>query len=241
MIQGATPHVGKRRDLDCLFLEQLGHAIETHQIVQGVVQGPEVWIHLLGEIAGQKSQALARLDSRAREYDARHLLALERVHGARNGKIGLAGSRRTNAEGDVVFLDLPEILHLPCGTPVQVALARKQRRRRLRRLTSICEFHQAELNLVDSQSVSRDFIEVLQRLHRALRLHGKPGKAEPLPTTRDRNIVSRLDLAQILVQRAAQVGESLVVDRIEGDFECFAFQEQRRLAVSRRTTSPRRL
>jgi hypothetical protein len=69
---------------------------------------------------------------------------------------------------------------------------------------------------------------MLDGLRGALRLlaaHGEPGAA-----ARDRHVEGRLDLAQVLVERAAQAREALVVDRVEPDFDGFAPQ----------TSSPRR-
>jgi hypothetical protein len=58
---------------------------------------------------------------------------------------------------------------------------------------------------------------MLERLGGALRLLALDGEARAAP--RDGDVERGLDLAQVLVERAAQAGEALVVDGIEADFD----------------------
>ena len=51
-----------------------------------------------------------------------------------------------------------------------------------------------------------------------------PFQHEALAATRDRDIERDFDLAQVLVECAAQSGEALVVDRGQRDFYGFGFQ-----------------
>ena len=58
---------------------------------------------------------------------------------------------------------------------------------------------------------------MLERVRRLLRLraaHGELGAA-----ARDGDVERRLDLPQVLVERAAQARQALVVDRIQLDFD----------------------
>ena len=126
MVQGAAAHVGQRRNFDVLFLEQLGHFFETHQVVQRIVKRAQVGIDLLRQIAGQEAEPLAGLDRRPGEDDAADLVALEGVDGGGDREIGLAGAGRADAEGDVVFLDVAQILCLVRRAAMQVGLFRQQ-------------------------------------------------------------------------------------------------------------------
>ena len=56
--------------------------LETHQVVERVVQRAQVGVDLLRQVAGQKAQALAGFHRRAREHDALHHAALQRIHRA---------------------------------------------------------------------------------------------------------------------------------------------------------------
>jgi hypothetical protein len=63
---------------------------------------------------------------------------------------------------------------------------------------------------------------VLDRQRGALGLLAAHG--EPRAAARDAHVERRLDLAQVLVERAAQPREALVVDRVEPDFDRFSPQ-----------------
>jgi hypothetical protein len=58
---------------------------------------------------------------------------------------------------------------------------------------------------------------MLERLCRALRQVA--AHRELAAAARDRHVERRLDLAQVLVERAAQPREALVVDRLEPDLD----------------------
>ena len=65
VVQRAAAHEGERRDLDDAALQHLLRAVEVDHVVQRVVERPQVRVDLLGEIAGQEAELLARLDRRA--------------------------------------------------------------------------------------------------------------------------------------------------------------------------------
>jgi hypothetical protein len=126
MIQGAAAHVGQRCDFDVLLLEQLGDLVEAHQVIQRVIEWTQVGVDLLRQVTGEKAEPFAGFHGRSRQHDAADLVALEGVDGAGHGKVGLAGAGRADAEGDVVFLDLAQVVDLVRRAAVQVALARLQ-------------------------------------------------------------------------------------------------------------------
>jgi hypothetical protein len=116
----------ERCDLDAAALEQLGDALETHQVVERVVQRAQVGIDLLRQIPRQEAEPLARLDRRSGQDDTLDQFAFERIDSAGHREIGLAGSGRPDAEGDVMRLDIGEVLDLARRAPVQLGLARQQ-------------------------------------------------------------------------------------------------------------------
>ena len=79
-------------------LEQLAGLLEAHQVVERVVQRPQVRIDLLRQVAGQEAEPLAGFHRGPHQHDALHRVALERIDGAGHGEIGLAGAGRADAE-----------------------------------------------------------------------------------------------------------------------------------------------
>jgi hypothetical protein len=73
--------------------------------VQGVHQRAQVRVDLVVEGAGQEPQSLPRLYRGPGQDDPIHLLGLQCLHGLRHRKVGLAGTRRTDAEHDGVLVD----------------------------------------------------------------------------------------------------------------------------------------
>ena len=113
-----------------LPLEQLRRLVEAHQVVERVVERPQVRIDLLREVAGQEAEPLARFDGGTHEHDALDRVALERVDRARDREIGLAGARRPDAERDVVRRIASRYAIWFGRAAVQVGAARAQQCRR---------------------------------------------------------------------------------------------------------------
>ena len=80
-----------------------------HQIVQRVVDRPQIGIDLLPQIAGQEAEPLAGLDRGPRQDDAIDFLAFEQLRGMRHRKPGLAGAGRADAEHHLVALQRADI------------------------------------------------------------------------------------------------------------------------------------
>src|SRR5256885_4732752 len=97
--------------------------------------------------------------------------SFQRVDRAGNGEIRLAGAGRSDAESDVVVLDVLQIRDLVRRSPVQVGAASAQyrslafgdlgRRRGFRPLTA--QLDQAELDVVDGQRLLRLRVEAIER------------------------------------------------------------------------------
>ena len=130
--------------------------LEAHQVVERVVERPQVGIDLLREVAGQEAEPLARFDRRAREHDALHRVALERVDRAGHREVGLAGARRADAEGDVVVEDVLAGTATWCGVRPCRSVRRVSSSGRLRvclaqRALAATISDQAELDVVDDR------------------------------------------------------------------------------------------
>ena len=85
----------------------------AEDVVEGVVERAEVGVHLLGEVARQEAELLARLDRGAAEDDPLDLLLEERGGGHRHGEVGLPRAGRADREDDVVLADRLQVLLLP--------------------------------------------------------------------------------------------------------------------------------
>src|SRR2546421_11059044 len=145
MVERAPAHVGEWRELDGAALEELSGLLEAHQVVERVVERTQVRVDLLREIARQEAETLAGFDCRAHQYDALHLVALERIDRARHGEVGLAGARRADADGQVMREDALDVLDLVRRAPVQIRAARHQLRTLgAPRLVSLLELGVAE-------------------------------------------------------------------------------------------------
>src|SRR5215207_2001295 len=103
--QRPSAHEGQGGDFDDALLQHLGDALGVHEVEEGVVEGAEVGVNLLLEVAGEEAEALAGLDRGAREDDAADLLLRQGLHGHRDGEVRLPRAGGADAEDDVVGLD----------------------------------------------------------------------------------------------------------------------------------------
>ena len=98
--QRSTAHVGERGDLDHATLHKLIGAFAIHHVKEGIIERTHIRVDLFLEGAGQKAQVLPRLDNRARQDQAAHLMALERGDGECHSQIGFTGTGGTEAKRD---------------------------------------------------------------------------------------------------------------------------------------------
>ena len=112
IVERAAAHECERRDLDHAALHHLLDFFESDDVVERVVQRTKIWIHFFGDVAGKKSESLARFDSGTAEDDALDRFVVERGRGGGDGEKCLAGAGRTDGEDDVVFLNGLQILFL---------------------------------------------------------------------------------------------------------------------------------
>ena len=58
VVQGAAPHVGQGGHLDAAPLQVFVIGLRPQHVEEGVVQGPQIGVHLALQIAGQEAQPL---------------------------------------------------------------------------------------------------------------------------------------------------------------------------------------
>ena len=98
----APAHERERRNLDLARFEAFQHRVGRQHIVERVVKRTQVRVDFFLDVAGQETEALAGFDCRAGQYDAVDLA--RQIHRNRDGDgdIGLSGSRRAEAEDQLV-------------------------------------------------------------------------------------------------------------------------------------------
>ena len=260
VVQRAPAHVGQRRDLDDVALDQLGHVFEAEHLVERVVERAQVGVDLLRQVAGKETELLAGLDRRAHQQDAADLLALQGVDGAGHGEVGLAGASRTDAEVDVVVEDRLDVALLVGAARADVRLARLQGD--LRRALQFLEVFQAGLLQVQVHGVGSEIgavlrlaVETLQQAFGDLGPARFAGQFELVAAVADLDVEAFLDLVEMLVELPAKCREAAGVERLEdkamkflGAFKVFCRTRQwlidreennrwissRKVAVSRR-------
>src|SRR5579872_5114504 len=105
IVERAPAHEGQRRDLDSAALEHAARAIEIDHVMQRIIERAQVRIDLLGKIAREEAELLARLDRRTAQHHPRDLILHESRERHRHREVGLAGTGRTDAEHDVMVAD----------------------------------------------------------------------------------------------------------------------------------------
>ena len=218
MVERSPAHEGERRDLERSLLERLADALEPHQLVERVVERTQVRVDLLGEIAGQEAEPLAGFDRGARQDHALDGIALERIDGAGDREVGLAGAGRADAERDVVTQDVLQVLDLVWSSPGEVGAPRAQAQVDVAGdgLPGLFA-HRLEDRELDLLGANRP-----RRPPRGAAADDGALACPPAPSTGTRataldlDVERRFDRAQVLVEVACQVGEAVVVGRDEG-------------------------
>ena len=115
VVQRAPAHERQRRDLDRPALHVAGEPLGVDHVVEGVVQRPQVRVDLGEHVAGQETEAFARLDRGPREDDPPHCALGQSRHGERHREVRLPGTRRTDGEGHRPRADLVDVALLVDG------------------------------------------------------------------------------------------------------------------------------
>ena len=211
VVERAPAHKGQWRNFELVALECFLHLVKPHQLIQGVVQRAQVGVHLLHHIARQKTQALAGFHRRARQHDALHIAALQRIHRTGHRQPGFTGACRADTQGDVVASNGLQICALIGTARAQIAAAGGELRIVVwQRGIAVARQHQ--LHHGGCNRPCGLFVQRLQHLHGALRLGLGAIHLELLVPVRDFHVQRTLDGAQVLVQRAAQMRQTGIVE-----------------------------
>ena len=104
VVERASAHEGQRRNLNGVVFQVGEEFLLRYHVAQGVVEGLQVGVELVAQVARQESQVLAGLDGGARQDDASYLLVFQRTHGHGYGGVGFAGTGRADGEDHVVLV-----------------------------------------------------------------------------------------------------------------------------------------
>jgi len=188
----------------------------------------------MGHVAGQEAQALAGLDGGPDENDAADLLVLQRVDGAGDREVGLAGARRPDAEREIVLVDVPQVAALVCPPRPDKLAARLDlvhpaavrvglgvgRVRFLHDGLLQADVHALGIEVLAAGQLEQGPDDVAADLRGA----GVTGDAEAVSAAGDVDVQAPFDLLQVLVELAAEIGETTVVggfqDDVPGYLDC---------------------
>src|SRR5690606_788030 len=173
-------------------------------------------------------EPFAGLDRRPGEHDALDRVALQRVHRAGDGEVGLAGAGRADAEGDVVRQDVPEVVALARRTAAQVAAPSVEDRSLVLALLALggggTLLGQAELDVLERQGPGRRLPEAREHVARLFGGRRIAFDAEALATAGDARVEVLGDGPDVALDRTAKVGQPFIVRRLGGEFDRTGFQ-----------------
>ena len=212
IVQRAAAHVGERSDLDGAFLGQRRDLLRLQHVVEGIVQRPQIGMHLLDEIAREEAETLTRLDGRTRQDDARNLALDEGRHGHRHGEIGLARPRGADGDHQIVAADgveIPLLVHgLRCDLLAPRGHARWPRREVLsRRPSAPCAVSLSADRISEAPSdgpLPQHLDEIAQHALRLAHLALLAPKGHVVSARGDAHVVSGFEGSQVLVVPAEQ-------------------------------------
>ncbi len=102
LVQGATAHIGQGGYFDNIPLHQFVYLFEAQHFIQRIVQGAQIGVDFLGQVAGQEAQALACFHRRTYQQYPAYQVTLECVYCTGHRQIGFSCTSRPHAEIDVV-------------------------------------------------------------------------------------------------------------------------------------------
>ena len=108
-VERPAAHEGKRRDLYDVFLHEFHNLVKTEHFIQGVIEGAQVGIDFLHQVAGQVAQFFPGLHSRPYQDQAPDAVLFQGHHCAGHGQVGLACAGRSYAETDIVIPDIVQV------------------------------------------------------------------------------------------------------------------------------------
>ena len=112
IIQSSTAHECQGSNFDRSSLDQLVGAIEIHHVVERVIKRAQIRIDFLGEIPRQKTEFLAGFHRWPSQDDANVVVFHQLGYRHGHGEIGFSGSRRADAENDIIAADRIDVSFL---------------------------------------------------------------------------------------------------------------------------------
>ena len=107
--QRAPAHEGQRRHFDHARRHASLHRAAIHEIIERVIDGPQIGVDLLAHVAGQEAEPLARLHRRARQDQTLHHALFEQGDRMAHRQPGLARAGRALGEDQFVLLEQAQI------------------------------------------------------------------------------------------------------------------------------------
>ena len=109
VVECAAAHEGEGDDFDDVVLHEAAGGAEVHHVVEGVEEGTQIRIDLVGEVAWEVAELFAGFDGGAGEDDALDAAGAEQVHGGGDGEVGLAGACGAQAKDEIELADAGEV------------------------------------------------------------------------------------------------------------------------------------
>lgn len=120
-VERAAAHIGERGDFDETFFHEFGDAVETHEVVKGIVERTQIGIDFLGEVAGQEAEFFACFDGWADEDDALDLVFFHGIDGGGDSEVGFTCACGAESEDDVVIQKGADVAVLARGASAYAA------------------------------------------------------------------------------------------------------------------------
>ena len=211
IVQGAPAHEGDGRDLDHIFLQIAVHLLRFQQIVERVVQRPQIRIDFLLQRARQKSQPLAGFHRRPRQHNAADLFVHQRRNRHGHRQVSFAGARRPNAEDHVGAFDGLQISPLVQAFGLESALAAgtllagfSQRAQRGAGVAGDDPQHGAEIAILKAESRAPQMRIICKYLLGARHFGGRAMDLNGIGFQIDGDVQAVFQQMQIFVVRAKQ-------------------------------------
>ena len=222
MIERAAAHIGQRRDFNHLALKHAGGFFNTEQVIKRVVERAQVRVDLLREVAGQKAEPLARFDGGPGQDQPLDGFPLQSIDRTGHRQIGFAGTGRAQAEGDVVLENLAQILALARRAALQVLAPRLQHRRLVVGIAArspLFEIDDGQLQIVRRQRGAGAIVKGAQRRCGQIGLIGFAFDLKAARAAFDADLEGIGNLPDIGVERATEIGQTLVVQWLRGELK----------------------
>jgi hypothetical protein len=203
---------------------------KTEHLKQRIVQWTQVRVDFLTQIARQEAEFLASFNGWTSEQNTADLLALQRIHGSRNGKIGFTRTRRAHAESDVVVEDVSNVLRLvrrawlnnaAFGFDIDgFAIIRNA----FGALLQHACFFDCQMDLLGFDilrlSTHRGGIDIerVQNIRSGIDADGASSEFEVIIATVDLDTQTSLQLFDVVIKRPTEAQQASVVCRLKGNF-----------------------